>query len=306
MENQLSATDLARANGGEVLALTVPQPITLLINLHAGFIFDAMEGWAPLFQMSIAERIDALSDPQNRLELDRSARNSGPMRNFAIWEDLTVHAVVNEGNQSLQGRKIGDIAAEQGKSAIDTLLDLAISEDLRTSFMPPPVGGDEALWQTRGKLWADNRTLIGASDAGAHLDMIDTFAFSTQVLSNGVRNYGVISLEAAIQQMTQIPAETFGLVDRGTLKVGWNADLVIFNPSTVGSSKVYMKTDLPGNEPRVYADAFGIDHVFVNGVQTIKNGEHTQNLPGKVLKSGQDTVTTSLDPAVRHKNQYAG
>ena len=306
MENQLSATDLARANGGEVLALTVPQPITLLINLHAGFIFDAMEGWAPLFQMSITERIDALSDPQNRLELDRSARNSGPMRNFAIWEDLTVHAVVNEGNQSLQGRKIGDIAAEQGKSAIDTLLDLAISEDLRTSFMPPPVGGDEALWQTRGKLWADNRTLIGASDAGAHLDMIDTFAFSTQVLSNGVRNYGVISLEAAIQQMTQIPAETFGLVDRGTLKVGWNADLVIFNPSTVGSSKVYMKTDLPGNEPRVYADAFGIDHVFVNGVQTIKNGEHTQNLPGKVLKSGQDTVTTSLDPAVRHKNQYAG
>ena len=113
--------------------------------------------------------------------------------------------------------------------------------------------------------------------------MIDTFAFSTQVLSNGVRNYGVISLEAAIQQMTQIPAETFGLVDRGTLKVGWNADLVIFNPSTVGSSKVYMKTDLPGNEPRVYADAFGIDHVFVNGAEVWNNDGHTGAAPGRVV-----------------------
>ena len=294
MENQLSATDVARANGGEVLALTVPQPITLRLNLYGGFVFDAMDGWAELFKLSIDDRIAVLSDPEQRIELDASARARGPMRNLAVWEDMTVHAVFNDDNKALEGRTIGDIATELGKSAFDTMLDLAISEGLRTSFMPPAIGGDEALWHMRGKLWADDRTLIGASDAGAHLDMIDTFAFSTQVLGNGVRNFGVIELEHAIHQMTQVPAEAFGLRERGLVREGWHADLVILDPDTVGSGPVYMKNDLPCDEPRVYADAFGVEHVFVNGVQTIKNGEHTDVLPGKVLRSGQDTQTPAL------------
>lgn len=294
MENQLSASDLARSNGGEVLALTVPQPITVRINLYGGFIFDAMEGWAELFKVGVPERMEILRDPAKRGELDLAARSSGPMRGFAEWEKLTVHAVFRAENQHLQGRTIGDIAAEQGKSPFDAMIDLALSEELRTSFMPPAIGGDESLWSMRGKLWADDRTLIGASDAGAHLDMIDTFAFSTQVLGNGVRKYGVISLEQAVHQMTQVAAGAFGLVDRGVLKVGWNADLVVFDPDTVGSGPVYMKTDLPADQPRVYADAFGIEHVFVNGVQTIAHGVHTDALPGRVLKSGQDTQTPSL------------
>ncbi len=294
MENQLSATDLARSNGGEVLALTVPQPISLRINLYGGFVFDAFDGWADLFQLPVDARIEVLKDPARRRDLDRSARAKGALRNLAVWEDYTIHATFNPENKHLEGRTIGSLAEESGKAPIDVMLDLAISEGLRTSFMPPPVGGDEALWETRGKLWADDRTLIGASDAGAHLDMIDTFAFSTQVLGNGVRKYHVISLEAAIHQMTQVPAEVFGLNDRGVLKVGWNADLVVFDPDSVGSGPVYMRTDLPCNEPRVYADAFGIDHVFVNGVQTIEHGKHTSALPGTVLRSGKDTHTPAL------------
>ncbi len=294
MENQLSATDVARSNGGEVLALTVPQPISLRINLYGGFVFDAFEGWADLFQLPVEARIEALKDPARRRDLDQSARAKGALRNLAVWEDYTIHATFAPENKHLEGRTIGSLAEETGKAPIDAMLDLAISEGLRTSFMPPPVGGDEALWETRGKLWADDRTLIGASDAGAHLDMIDTFAFSTQVLGNGVRKYKVISLEAAIHQMTQVPAEVFGLNDRGVLKVGWNADLVILDPDTVGSGPVYMRTDLPCDEPRVYADAFGIEHVFVNGVQTIENGKHTSALPGTVLRSGKDTHTPSL------------
>jgi N-acyl-D-aspartate/D-glutamate deacylase len=294
MENQLSATDVARSNGGEVLALTVPQPISLRINLYGGFVFDAFDGWADLFQLPVEARIEALKDPARRRDLDRSARAKGALRNLAVWEDYTIHATFNPENKHLEGRTIGALAEETGKTPIDAMLDLAISEGLRTSFMPPPVGGDEALWETRGKLWADDRTLIGASDAGAHLDMIDTFAFSTQVLGNGVRKYQVISLEAAIHQMTQVPAEVFGLNDRGVLKVGWNADLVVFDPDSVGSGPVYMRTDLPCDEPRVYADAFGIDHVFVNGVQTIEHGKHTSALPGTVLRSGKDTHTPAL------------
>ena len=208
-----------------------------------------------------------------------------------IGQLLTVHSVHNPENRHLEGRTIGDIAAEQRKTPFDAMLDLAIAEGLRTSFMPPAVGGDEALWKVRGQLWTDDRTVIGASDAGAHLDMIDTFAFSTQVLGNGVREHQVIGLEQAIHQLTQVPAELFGLRERGLLREGWYADIVVFDPRTVGSGPVHMRPDLPCNEPRIYADAYGVDHVFVNGVQIIRDGQHTQARPGKALRSGQDTYT---------------
>ena len=296
MENQLSASDHSVQHGGDVRALTIPQPITLRINLYAGFVFDAFEGWDHLFRMPIDERIAYLKNPANRAALDESANSGGPFRPFAQWDQMMVHATVLDANKAFEGRLLGDIAAERGSSAFDTLLDLAIDEGLRTSFMPPATGADEALWAVRGRLWEDERTVIGASDAGAHLDMIDTFAFSTQVLGNGVRTHGVISLEAAVHQLTQVPAELFGLRERGVLRSGWHADLVVFDPATVGSGAVHMRQDLPADEPRIYADAHGVQHVFVNGTQIINNGVHTQALPGIALRSGRDTQT----PAMRH------
>ena len=294
MENQLSASDFARANGGDVRALTIPQPITLRINLFAGFVFDALNGWDELFRMSIDDRIAYLQDRANRRRLDEMARSAGPLRGLADWANLTVHATFKPENKRLEGRTIGDIAADQNKSPFDTMLDLAISEGLRTAFMPPAVGADVALWKVRGKLWQDERTVIGASDAGAHLDMIDTFAFSTQVLGNGVREHKAIGLEAAIHQLTQVPAELFGLRERGVLRTGWHADVVVFDPQTVGSGPVHMRPDLPCNEPRIYADAYGVDHVFVNGVQIVRDGKHTNARPGIALRSGRDTYTPAL------------
>jgi N-acyl-D-aspartate/D-glutamate deacylase len=294
MENQLSASDRALAAGCDIRALTIPQPITLRINLYAGFVFDAFEGWADLFKMSVADRIEVLKDPSRRAELDRSANSGGAFRPFARWSDMIVHAAFLDKNKALEGRKIGEIADELNKTPFDTMLDLAIEEGLRTSFMPPAVGGEEALWKVRGDLWRDERTVIGASDAGAHLDMIDTFAFSSQVLGNGVRKFGVISLEEAVHQLTEVPAELFGLRERGLLRPGWHADLVIFDPETVGSGEVHMRRDLPADEPRIYADAYGVRDVFVNGVQIIDKGAHTGRLPGIAMRSGRDTRTPRM------------
>lgn len=294
MENQLSASDRSLERGGDVRALTIPQPITLRINLYAGFVFDAFEGWADIFRLPIDERIAYLQDPANRAALDASANSGGPFRPFARWDEMVVHAVTLDHNKALEGKTMAEIGKEKGVSAFDAMLDLAIEEGLRTSFMPPATGADEALWKVRGDLWRDERTVIGASDAGAHLDMIDTFAFSTQVLGNGVRTHSVITLEAAVQQLTQVPAQLFGLRERGELREGWHADLVLFDPDTVGSGEVHMRQDLPADEPRIYADAFGVRHVFVNGVQIISDGVHTQALPGRALRSGRDTATPAM------------
>ncbi len=294
MDNQLSAADRAVAASADVRALTSAQPMTLRINLHSGFVFDALEGWAPLFELSVEDRLERLKDPAERRKLDASARSGGLFTSLAKWGNLTVHATMLEKNKSFEGRAVGDIAGELGKDPFDAMLDLAVEEGLRTSFIPMTGANDPALWPIRGKLWQDDRTVIGGSDAGAHLDMIDTFAFSTAVLAQGVREHQVIGLEQAIHQLTQVPAELLGLKERGMIREGWFADLVIFDPDTIGASDFYLRHDLPADEPRIYADAVGIRDVFVNGVQIIESGEHTGELPGIALRSGRDTVTPAM------------
>ena len=299
MENQLGASDIARENGGKVVALTMPQPVVLRLNLHGGMVFDAMEGWADLFELSISDRIEKLQNPAVRKQLDSSVKSGGYFKEISDWNRWSIHSTLNHENKHLEGRILGDLAQQQGKEAFDIMLDLAISEGLRTSFIPLDFAGgeDESLWELRGKLWADDRTIIGASDAGAHLDMIDTFAFCTNLLAKGVREHKVIRLEEAIKQLTQIPAELFGLKERGSLKEGWHADIIIIDQDTVGCGPIEMKFDLPEDEPRVYAQAEGIDHVFVNGELIIENGEHTGSIPGTVIRSGKDTYTPSITTA---------
>ena len=298
-EEQLRATDYARKRGAEVIALTVPQPMTVRINLHAGFIFDALYTWNELFRLSVPERIEKLKDAGFRRQLEENAQSekSGIIRALAVWGNMTVDQTFSEATRKYRGRRIDEIAQEEGKSAFDTLIDIALLDDLHTYFMPPSFGQDDASWELRGKIWRDDRSVIGASDAGAHLDMIDTFAFTTQVLGAGVREHAVISLEEGVRQLTDVPARLYGLVDRGRLEEGWRADVVVFDPATVGVGETYTRMDLPGGAGRLYADAIGIENVIVNGVAIIEAGEFTGELPGTILRSGRDTETVKIPGA---------
>jgi N-acyl-D-aspartate/D-glutamate deacylase len=299
IEDTLAASDLARARGAEVLALTVPQPVTSRLNLHSGFVFDALNGWAELFRLPIEQRMEKLRDPGYRKQLDEDARGTASgLRHLARWERMRVIEVFSPENEPHRGRVIGEIAAERGADPFDVFLDVALADGLRTRFMPLTVGDDVETWELRGQLWRDDRTVIGASDAGAHLDMIDTFAQTTQVLGNGVRKHGVIELEAAIHQLTQVPAALYGLRERGVLRPGWRADVVVFDPDAIAPGTTHTRFDLPAGAGRLYADAHGIDAVFVNGVQIMRGGEYTGATPGTVLRSGRDTHTVDI-PAAR-------
>ena len=296
VEKQLSATDYARERGAEVLALTVPQAITVRINLATGFIFDALHGWADLFKIPIDERMKKLEDPAYREELDRGAnsKESGFLRGLARWDVMIVDQTVNPENEWMRGKNIGEIAEAQGKKPFDAMLDLALSENLNTGFRPPSAGEDAESWKLRGRTWLDDRTVIGASDAGAHLDMIDTFAFSTQVLGKGVREHSLLTLEEAVRQLTDVPARLYGMIERGRLAEGWHADLVIFDERTIATGPTYTRFDLPTGAGRLYADAEGIDFVFVNGVEIVRGTEWSGNLPGTILRSGRDTETVEV------------
>jgi N-acyl-D-aspartate/D-glutamate deacylase len=296
VEAQLSATDYARARGAEVVALTVPQAMQVRINLLSGFVFDALPGWAELFRLPLPERKARLADPAYRRRLDAGAKSEGAglLRGIARWERMRIEETFAEANAAWRGRTVGEVAEATGQDPFDAMIAVAIADDLRTSFMPPSSGDRPEDWQARGRAWRDDRTVVGASDAGAHLDMIDTFALSTQVLGNGVRRHGVVSLEEGVRQLTDVPARLYGLRERGRLAPGWRADVVVFDPAAIDCGPTYTRFDLPAGAGRLYADAIGIDHVIVNGVPIVEKGEHTGALPGTVLRSGRDTDTVEV------------
>jgi N-acyl-D-aspartate/D-glutamate deacylase len=299
-EELLGISDYARERGGEVIALTFAENPNIYLTLRVGMNFDALPGvWREIFKWKVDERIQRFREPEFRKLMAQDAAGvppGGAGARFAQFSDYIFVSIENEANKRHIGRKVGDIAAEEGRTGLDVLLDIAIDDHLDTVLTMDHGGRDLATYQLRGRLWADDRTLIGASDAGAHLDQIDAFAFSTALLSRGVREHGVIGLEEAVHQITQRPARYFGLVDRGALALGCHADIVVFDPATIGRGPTYKRYDVPGGDHfRLYADAAGIDHVFVNGVRIVGGGEHTGRLPGTVLRSGRDTRTASLN-----------
>lgn len=298
-EHQLRATDYARERGGEVIALTVPNTSEAYLNLRTGFVFDSLPGlWREIFKLSLQERIERLKEPAVRRQLWADAATVRPgvfLKGLSELDNYTVVSTRVGRNKKYEGRIIKEIAVEEGRAPQDVLFDIAVDDSLEAVFSPTVGGYDQASFELRAKLWADDRTMIGASDAGAHLDMIDSFAFSTFLLQKGVREHKVISLEQAIHKITQRPAVYFGLVERGLIAKGFHADLVVFDPGTVARGPTYQRYDLPGcSDFRLYADAVGVGHVFVNGVEIVRHGRHTGQLPGKVLRSGKDTKTTPM------------
>ena len=237
-ERELGFTDFAQARGGEIIALAVPVTPTAYLNLRSGYVMDSFPGlWGEIFKVPLEERIAKFCDPVicQRLAADAASVDKGILMSSLVdFDRFLVVAVQTDKNKACEGRRLGEIAAERGCTALEAMLDLAIDDGLETLFSPWLGGMDHETFELRGQIWQDDRTLIGASDAGAHLDMIDTFAFSSEVLSRGVREHKVISLETAVHKMTHRPAMHYGLIDRGLIAEGYHADLVVFDPETVG------------------------------------------------------------------------
>jgi N-acyl-D-aspartate/D-glutamate deacylase len=294
----LSQSDFARERGGEVIALTVPCTPELFMNLRSGGGWDSNLGlWRDIFKQPVEQRIAMLRDPMVRERLAQDAAlmpRESPLFFLSNIPEYWVVETKTASYKRYESRKVGDIAREEGRKPIDVMMDIAVADRLLTSFRPEQGGHDRRSFELRAKLWRDDRTLIGASDAGAHLDMIDTFSFSTTLLSKGVREFGVITLEEAIYQITDRQARYMGLIDRGRIAAGYHADIVVFDETTVGAGPTYFREDVPsvaGMQGRMYADAVGIGDVLVNGVAIVRDGAHTGALPGTVLHSGRDTRT---------------
>jgi N-acyl-D-aspartate/D-glutamate deacylase len=291
--SRLRASDRAAELGGLVKALTMPQASTMRLTFLAGVIYDSLPDWADVMYLPVPERIVALNKPEVR-QLLREGVAAAPYKLWTDWPDCTISDVGSPKLSHIVGRRLGDLVPEYGYDAFDALLNIVVQDDLVTGIATPTTGDDDASWAERRRLWADRRTLIGGSDAGAHLDMMSTFACYVTFIFEAVRKRRLLSLSEAVHLITDVPARFYGVRDRGRLALGYHADLLVFDPKTIGPGQVVAKTDLPANGWRLYSEAVGIHRTFVNGVEIASDGVLTGAVGGQVLRSGRDTTTVSI------------
>jgi N-acyl-D-aspartate/D-glutamate deacylase len=290
IEARLAVSDRAADRGGKIVALSVPRPQQLRVNLLTAACYDMIPAWREVLTRPIDEQLQRFADPATRERLTAGVEERRRYREsvFLDFDRMTVESVASPRLAANQGRRLGDLARQRGVSAIEVFLDLAVEDRMGVCFQTAAAGDDEDSWRVRANLWQDPRVLVGGSDAGAHLDTLTTFAFFTDFVGPTVRDRRLLELEDAVHKVTGAPARLYGLYDRGRLAPGYRGDVVVFDPATVRNDEVVLRNDLPNNEYRLYADAIGVDHVLVGATEVVDHGRLTGATPGTLLRSGRD------------------
>jgi N-acyl-D-aspartate/D-glutamate deacylase len=290
---QLEAADAAAAQGGRVVALTMPVLVPMNMSFGTFCALWLMPGWGEVMRLPPADKRARLADPEVRraLEAQSHSEAAGVFRRLAGWDRYVIGDTYSAANEGLTGRVVGDIAAERGQEAFDTLVEIVAHDDFRTVLWPMPTDNDDESWRMRQRAWDDPRVMLGGSDAGAHLDRMCGSTYTTRLLADCLRGRRLATVERAVQMLTQAPAQLFGLTGRGTIAEGNHADLVVFDPETVGAESARLVEDLPGGSARLTAGSEGMVRVYVAGGATVEHDKATGASPGRVLRSGRDTAT---------------
>uniref|UniRef100_UPI003561A494 amidohydrolase family protein n=1 Tax=Immundisolibacter sp. TaxID=1934948 RepID=UPI003561A494 len=249
----------------------VPQvscrPFLTQLEMTNPFIFADRKTFAPLFNADAMAQKRTYGDRHFRDTL--RAELSQPGAFSSDWTRLEVQEVADPALAALIGRTVADIAAERGADGLDTFLDIVLEDGLAARFLYTINNVDIDVV---AQVMTDPRTLIGASDGGAHVDQICDVGYATWLLGTWVRERKALSLEYAVRRLTADPARVFGITDRGLLLPGLKADIAVFDPATVGSNRLARAVhDLPGGRRRLVSDARGIAATVVNG-QVLMHG----------------------------------
>ena len=286
---QLEETESLMRQGHRAYQFVMPRPGDLRYTLKTAQHFDAMATWKKIMLLPLEMRMQAFRDPETRAKLHKEAVETPINPNLAgdftrRWDLQFVFKPALAKNECLVGKSVADIALEQNKDVLDAFLDLALEENLETEFERREVNSDEAAMKA---LLTSPYTIIGQSDGGAHVVFRTDYSYSTYLMSHWVREKQILSLEEAIRKLTFIPASLFGLYDRGLVRQGMAADLMIFDPATIAPLEPGEAYDLPGGSRRRKQLAKGIEMTVVNGNVLIEKGEHTGAYPGKVARSAR-------------------
>ena len=282
---QLDLAAEQRKSGAMVIPQVSCRPLNFEFTFAEPFIFDVMKF---MNELAVADakapgtRRRAYADPAWREKLRSEVT---PL--FQRWWDRVVIAWAPS-HKELEEMPLAAAAAKLGKDPVDLALDIALANDLQARFRMAVMNFDE---KEVAELITDPNTIIALSDAGAHASQLCDACYSTHLLGHWVRERKVFTVEEAVHNLTQRPAEMFGITDRGVLATGRPADVVVFDAKTVGPGPLKRVNDLPAGADRLVSQASGIDAVIVNGELIRRDNKDVfaanDKLPGRLLRSGR-------------------
>jgi N-acyl-D-aspartate/D-glutamate deacylase len=278
-----------------VLAVNICMPIEFEFTLETIGLFDQLPAWNEATVGTLEERKMKLADPARRPAMKRDMEKAptvmpgtspdgeqGAVRMFR-WDETFIDDVHLEKNKPLKGRTVGELAKEQGKHPIDALLDLAVEEDLKTEFaMQGFINNDEQALTT---ILKHPLTLVGSSDGGAHTKFLTLGRYPTHFLAHWVRDKQIMTLEEAHWRLSTMVGWAIGIRDRGWLREGMPADIVVYDLEKLAVRPTETVQDLPDGDWRRVQKADGYNYLIVNGQITFDHGNCTGALPGKMLRS---------------------
>lgn len=267
----------------KVVPQVSPMPIVFMHTMRKPFKFSEFAVWRPALNGTYDEQKKLYADPDFRARAKEEQKDH--IRKIP-WERVRVAGAVRPDlADRYNGKTVGVISRAEGKEPLDTFLDITLEDDLRTLWQFESANLDRDVVRS---LLQEPRFMLGISDAGAHIDQVCDLRYPTVLLGDWVRDEQALSLEQAIWKLTAHPAQVFGIARRGLLKVGYHADICLFDPKTIGSDPPVFADDLPAGGRRLIARAKGIVATFIRGVQVMDQGKETGALPGNVIRSTEE------------------
>ncbi len=274
----------ARARGRELWGQVSCCPLTMDFTLASAYPLEGFAAWAPAMEVSGGALKRQLADPDFRAAVKAELDAPAGVRLFnGEWHKIELTEAARSENRHLEHRKVSKLAEEAGQHPLDWMLDFAISEDLASLFTAVLLNSDE---EAVGRAIRDPNASVALSDAGAHLTFFCDAGFGLHLLGHWSRGLGVLSMEAAVQELTAKPAAIFRLPGRGRIAPGYAADLMLFDPERIDRGPKRRVHDLPGGAARLTTDAVGLHGLWVNGTRVVdRDGRMlSETRPGKLLR----------------------
>ncbi len=278
----LDLLDETAAAGGRMFAQVHTRGLNVVLSFKTQLPFDRLPAWKQVRALPLAEQARGLRDPETRRRLVAGARESPDRRALGTearpfpYEWIFLFDSVEGPHPT-----VAEIARERGVDPVEAMIDLALERDLDRFFIHPVANEDlDAVLE----MMRHPRSVVTFSDSGAHVSQIIDSSLQTYLLSHWVRTKQAFTLEQAVRMLTLVPATYWGLTDRGLIREGMAADLVVFDPDTIGPEVPEVVHDLPAGARRLVQRARGIAATVVNGEVLFREGKHTGALPGQLLR----------------------
>jgi N-acyl-D-amino-acid deacylase len=270
------------AAGGRMFAQVHSRALSAVLSFKTQMPFDRLPIWKDIRALPLAEQKARLSDRELRPKLVEAAgaklghKPLGTEARQAVYDWLFVMDNVHGPHRS-----VAEVARQRGCDPVEAMIDVALERDFDCFFFQPIANEDQDVAL---ELMRNPNAVVTFSDSGAHVSQLMDSSLQTHLLAHWVREKQAFTLEEAVRMLTLVPAMRWGFADRGLLREGMAADVVVFDPDTIAAEMPEVVHDLPAGAKRLTQRCRGVAATVVNGEILLRDGKHTGALPGRLLR----------------------